>query len=217
MSINPIEERLFLALDTIEKLTERAEQSQATIEKLQITVAEQQQTIVTVADNKMAEIDTTYKHVNEVMFQGIYQAISKNVRPMIEDEVHQAIRNNIVRATAQNVDALVKVIDDAADLIQDTTASKNGISSKILFDANQKLEEMTKKMTAFEKTLAFKHYFLMTLFGGGLFLIMCLALFLFMKFAMPTAEENQKIRLENDALLKQRSSLIQGNQQIRNN
>ena len=97
MSINPVEERLFLALDAIEKLTERAEQSQATIEKLQITVAEQQQTIVTVADNKMTEIDTTYKHVNEVMFQSIYQAISKNVRPMIEDEVHQAIKNNIVR------------------------------------------------------------------------------------------------------------------------
>lgn len=217
MSINPVEERLFLALDAIEKLTERAEQSQATIEKLQITVAEQQQTIVTVADNKMTEIDTTYKHVNEVMFQSIYQAISKNVRPMIEDEVHQAIKNNIVRATAQNVAALVKVIDDAADLIQDTTTTKNGISSEILFDANQKLEEMTKKMNTFEKTLAFKHYLLITLFGGGLFLLMCLALFIFIKFAMPTAEENQKIRLENDALLKQRASLIQDNQQIRNN
>ena len=109
------------------------------------------------------------------------------------------------------------MIDDAADLIQDTTTTKNGISSEILFDANQKLEEMTKKMNTFEKTLAFKHYLLITLFGGGLFLLMCLALFIFIKFAMPTAEENQKIRLENDALLKQRASLIQGNQQIRNN
>ena len=217
MSTNPTEERLFLALDTIEKLTERAEQSQATIEKLQVTVAEQQRTIVIATDNKLAQIDTTYKHVNEVMFQGIYQAISKNIRPTIEDEVHQAIKNNIVRATAQNVAALVKVIDDAADLIQDTTTTKNGISSEILFDANQKLEEMTKKMNTFEKTLAFKHYLLITLFGGGLFLLMCLALFIFIKFAMPTAEENQKIRLENDALLKQRASLIQGNQQIRNN
>ena len=95
--INVIEERLFLALETIEKLAEKAEQSQANTERLLAIVEEQQRTIVTLADNKMTEVDTTYKHVNEVMFQGVYQAISKNVSPMIEREVEKAIKNNIVK------------------------------------------------------------------------------------------------------------------------
>lgn len=217
MTTSATEERLFLALETIEKLAERAEQSQTTIEKLQATVAEQQQTIVTVAANKMAEIDTTYKHVNDVMFQGVYNAISLNVVPEIERQVKTAIDKSINRATSESVGNLVTEINTAADLIKDTTEKKGVLSSKVVFDASKKLDEMTDKMTTFEKSLALKHYGVLALVGVGMFALMCLALFIFMKFGMPTPEENQKLKLENKALFQQRASLIRGNQQIRNN
>lgn len=213
--INVIEERLFLALETIEKLAEKAEQSQANTERLLAIVEEQQRTIVTLADNKMTEVDTTYKHVNDVMFQGVYQAISKNVSPMIEREVEKAIKNNIVKATSVSVGQLVEAIDNAAEKTTEITTTESSLNSKIALNASKKLDEMTDKMTTFEKSLALKHYGVLALFGVCMFALMCLALFIFMKFGMPSAEENQRIRLENDALLKQRVSLMQGNQQIR--
>lgn len=213
--INVIEERLFLALETIEKLAEKAEQSQANTERLLAIVEEQQRTIVTLADNKMTEVDTTYKHVNDVMFQGVYQAISKNVSPMIEREVEKSIKNNIVKATSVSVGQLVEAIDNAAEKTTEITTTESSLNSKIALNASKKLDEMTDKMTTFEKSLALKHYGVLTLFGVCMFALMCLALFIFMKFGMPSAEENQRIRLENDALLKQRVSLMQGNQQIR--
>lgn len=216
MSTNPIEERLFLALDTIERLAERAEQSQATIEKLQATVAEQQQTIVTVATNKMTDIDTTYKQTQNVIFQGVYQAITKDISPIIKHQVKTAIDNNISKATAQSVDKLVTKINDAAALIRDTTEEKSKLSSRIVLNASNELDEMTGKMTTFRNTLALKHYGLIALFGAGIFVLMCLGLFLFTKFSMPSAQENQKLQLENNALMNQRQALIHDIQRIRN-
>ena len=215
MSTNPIEERLFLALDTIERLAERAEQSQATIEKLQATVAEQQQTIVTVATNKMTDIDTTYKQTQNVIFQGVYQAVTKDIRPIIEQQVKTAIDKNINKATAQSVSKLVTTITDAADLIKETTKEKSRLSSTVIFNASTELDKMTDRITTFNNTLSLKHYGLTALFGIGILALICLGLFVFMA-SMPSAQENQKLQLENNALMNQRQALIHDIQRIRN-
>lgn len=212
---NQFDERLFLALEAMEKLTERAEQSQATIEKLQATVTEQQKTIVTVANNKMTEINTTYKHVNEVMFQGVYNAVSQNIVPEIEKQIEKAINNNIERATSKSLNNLVGAIEERTGQVKDLVKEEAGLTSRVVFDASKELDQMTAKMEMFQNTLARKHYLLITLFGAGLFSFMCLFLLIFIKFGMPSASENQRLRLENNALQNQQAALISNIQRYR--
>lgn len=209
--MNPFDERLFLALETIEKLTERAEQSQATIEKLQATVTEQQRTIVVDAKNKINEVKANKEHFDNLMFNAIYQSIAKDVSPAIADVVRESLEN----ATDESVNNLVRVIEKRTGQVKDLVRDEAGLTSRVVFDAKKELDQMTAKMKTFQNTLAKKHYLLVSQFGCGIFLFMCLFLFIFIKFGMPSTEENKRLRLENNALQSQQSALIANIQRYR--
>lgn len=209
---NEVEERLFLALETIEKLTERAAQSQSTIEQLQKLVAEQQNTLITDAQEKMTEINTTYDHVNEVMFQGVYQAISKNISPIVADLVKKSVEN----ATDLSVANLVSVIEERTKQVKDLVRDEAKLTSRVVFDASKELERMTAKMKAYENSLAKKHYLLVSQFFLGLVSILCIVFFIFYKITVPTSSELQNLRLQNNTLRSEQATLIYNNQRIRN-
>lgn len=186
--ISQVEERLFLLLDAVEKLTEETKEIQATVITQQALIEQQRETL----DAKLNSFAVDQEHFDKVVQNTVYYAVVQNIGQGVFKEVKTAVNN----ATAQSLQGLVKSINDAAKKVDDNKKLISDVQLVSLDKSKSIRDEIIRQ----EKTLVTKHYKLVTMFGGGMFLLMFLVIFIFYHSFMPSNDEIRERRKELDSI-----------------
>lgn len=208
--INIIEERLFLALDAIEKLTEQAEKQQRTtdvqqqtISEQQKTIAEQQQEIVRTSLDKINEVKLTQQGFNQLISNATYKSVNDSIAVDIKNQVAQAIFD----ATEEAGNLLAESISDAANSIRNTRESASSVVDAMHRGNLDMAVEIRDELEEQKNSLVNKHYKIMLIVSSGIFLMFCMFFYVIYLTTVPTQGQLEHLRY-------QRAQLISDNQQL---
>lgn len=192
--ISQVEERLFLLLDAVEKLTEETKEIQAAVITQQALADQQQETLFSAVDTKLNSFEIDQEHFDKVVQNTVYYAVVKNIGDGVYKEVNKAVD----RATAQSMHKLVTTIGEATTKVKDNKK----LVSTVQLDSLERSERIRDELKKYEKSLATKHYKLVTMFGGGMFLVMCFILFIFYHLVVPSENELRNLKYQREMLQK---------------
>lgn len=212
--MNEIEERLFLALDAIEKLAEQAQKQQLIVDAQQQTIQKQQDDIVTVSCDKINEINLSQDAFNKLISDATYRAVNNSISKDAKNNVTQAMYEVTEDVAQEFVDAINKSIN----LINTASANKvkNDDAVSLIMKANiDKATKLSLKIEEQKEAFASKHYKMITLFMSSMFIAMCVFFVVVYFVVVPTNTELQQLRIkkiqlteDNERLLIQKNNLV---------
>ncbi len=208
---NEIEERLFVLLDTVEKQTaENAEvkndvlsvlklikEQQSIFERQQSILAEQNQSIVSTANEQLKHIQMTQQDFNNLVFKSISVAMKQQIIEEVQGVTINAI-TDAVSLSAQGIDhELGKLVRDIQEL---NKKADSGLSKFYQYNLN-KSEEIMQSLEYQQEKLGNTYLKMVATIGGGLFLLMCVFFVVIYFMTVPTSSRLEALRQDKAQLI----------------
>lgn len=213
--INQTEERLFVLLDTVEKLTEQQQKNNENmvktlelVEQQQEIINKQNESIVETANNKIAEIKITQKRFDDI----VYQAAYRNIDETLKKQIRQEVSSSLIEAVSMTGEGLNNAMVRAVDNIERTTNNGTNLIDSRHRKNIKKADEIGEMLEYQYTNLAKKHYTLMSFVGLGMFIFMGFFYLIIYLFTVPTPDHLQMLRQDKASLQSQIAELRKAKQ-----